>query len=77
MMHRLVAMTMTATETASAEPVSSRLRPVRSHPGSGPRRQPAIVPPAGPAWFGSIMGTGILANLLVSVALPQLSLIHI
>lgn len=72
MMHRLVAMTMTAAETTSAEPVSSRLRAARPYPGSsGPRRQPAIVPPAGPTWFGSIMGTGIFANLLVSVALPR------
>ena len=71
MMHKLVVMPLTATDTAPANPVPSRRRPARAHSGSGPRRQPAIVPPAGPAWFGSIMGTGILANLLVSVALPR------
>lgn len=28
-----------------------------------PRRAPALVPPAGPGWYGAVMGTGILANL--------------
>lgn len=26
-----------------------------------------IVPPAGPGWFGAVMGTGILANLMITV----------
>ncbi|WP_131800752.1 TDT family transporter [Rothia kristinae] len=28
-----------------------------------PERAPALVPPAGPGWYGAVMGTGILANL--------------
>ncbi len=49
------------------ETTTSQARPSLPHVRVLGRQRPLLVPGPGPAWFGAVMGTGILANLFITV----------